>query len=196
MEKVQFNTYSDNQWTISPPSLRRFINDFKTTSKDKDVESQVLNFRAQWMLQRDNPIGKEKTVGYKTVALSKQDFMPVIEMLERDMNMKKPSFGRGVPPPSTNPAKLLLQLDSEIPGTDVMLQLSDESDENSTSIAPSTNASAVRVYNTDYEYKEVEDPVVAKRGFRAGGKGQPQFKNEKAQITVKDAFPKIVHLNG
>ena len=39
MEKVQFNTYSDTQWTISPPSLRRFINDFKATSKDKDVES-------------------------------------------------------------------------------------------------------------------------------------------------------------
>jgi hypothetical protein len=28
MQKLQFNAYSDTQWAISPPSLRRFIHDF------------------------------------------------------------------------------------------------------------------------------------------------------------------------
>jgi hypothetical protein len=84
MQKLQFNTYSDNQWTISPPSLKRFINDFKALAKDKPPDAEVVNFRAQWNFVRQNPPGKEKTEGRKVIGLSQKDFLPVIEMLERD----------------------------------------------------------------------------------------------------------------
>jgi len=44
----------------------------------------MVNFKAKWNFLRDNPIGKEKVEGGKIVALTKKDFLPVIEMLERD----------------------------------------------------------------------------------------------------------------
>ena len=61
MQKLQFNTYAESQWTISPPSLKRFINDFKSVSKDPSKEASIVNFRAYWSFNRDNPTGKEKT---------------------------------------------------------------------------------------------------------------------------------------
>lgn len=52
MQKLQFNTYSETQWTISPPSLKKFINDFKSISKDKTKETEIVNFKAQWTFTR------------------------------------------------------------------------------------------------------------------------------------------------
>ncbi len=44
----------------------------------------MVKFKAQWNFVRDNPLGKEKVEGQNTIVLSKKDFLPVIEMLERD----------------------------------------------------------------------------------------------------------------
>jgi len=84
MQKLQFNTYSDNQWTISPPSLKKFIKDFKTVTKDVNDELNIVNFKAEWSFVRKNPIGKETTKGNKIIPLSKKDMVPIINMLERD----------------------------------------------------------------------------------------------------------------
>jgi hypothetical protein len=46
MQKLQFNTYADSQWTISPPSLKKFINDCKSISKGADKERNIVNFKA------------------------------------------------------------------------------------------------------------------------------------------------------
>ncbi len=90
MQKIQFTTYSDSQWTISPPSLRRFIKDFKAVSKDKSNEIQMIRFKSRWTFVRDNPVGKEKVEGEQIVILSKKDFLPVIEMLERNNHVTLP----------------------------------------------------------------------------------------------------------
>ena len=84
MQKLQFNTYSDNQWTISPPSLKKFIKDFKTVTKDVEDDLSIVNFKAEWSFVRKNPIGKETTKGTKVIPLSKKDMLPIIMMLERD----------------------------------------------------------------------------------------------------------------
>jgi len=94
MQKIQFNTYSDSQLTISPPSLKRFINDFNYAAKDLGQDVPIINFKAVWTFKRDNPTGKEKTEGRKEIALTKKDMLPIITMLEQDqakrkMNVKK-----------------------------------------------------------------------------------------------------------
>lgn len=107
MQKLQFNTYSDNQWTISPPSLKKFIKDFKTVTKDVEDDLSIVNFKAEWSFVRKNPIGKETTKGTKVIPLSKKDMLPIIMMLERDNQEVKLS-------------KSLLQLED-----DMMLQIDD-----------------------------------------------------------------------
>jgi len=51
-------------------------------------------------------MGKEKTEGQKIVALSKADFLPVIEMLERDNQIQLPRIGVVQPGSSKNQVKL------------------------------------------------------------------------------------------
>ena len=51
-------------------------------------------------------MGKEKTEGQKIVALSKADFLPVIEMLERDNQIQLPRIGVVQPGTSKNQVKL------------------------------------------------------------------------------------------
>jgi len=106
MQKLQFNTYSETQWTISPPSLKKFINDFKSISKDKTKETEIVNFKAQWTFTRGQPTGTEKTEGQKIIALSKKDFLPVIEMLERDNQIQLPQLGIVQPVSQKNQMKL------------------------------------------------------------------------------------------
>lgn len=71
MQKLQFNTYSDTQWSISPPSLRRFINDFNVAARDQPPEAPILNFKSSWTLKRGSPVGKEKASGTKQITLSR-----------------------------------------------------------------------------------------------------------------------------
>ena len=92
MQKIQFNTYSDSQWTISPPSLKRFINDFNNSAKDAGQDVPILNFKAVWTFKRDNPTGKEKTEGRKVIPLTKKDMLPIIMMLEQDQAKRKMSY--------------------------------------------------------------------------------------------------------
>jgi hypothetical protein len=78
MQKLQFNTYSDTQWTISPPSLKRFIQDFNIQSKGKSDDTEIIRFKADWKLKRDNPIGKEQASGRKEIGLTKGNFTSII----------------------------------------------------------------------------------------------------------------------
>lgn len=56
-------------------------------AKDQALDAEIINFKSSWTLNRDNPTGKEKTLGKKVVALSKKDCLPLIKMLEKDNNM-------------------------------------------------------------------------------------------------------------
>ena len=52
-------------------------------------------------------------------------------------------------------------------------------------------SSSIVVHNDEYEYKEVDDGLKSE-----GEKGViKHFMNGKAKIAVKDAFPKLIHLN-
>ena len=84
MQKLQFNAYSDTQWAISPPSLRRFISDFNAAAKDALPETPIINYRAQWTFRRENPVGKERAEGTRVIPLFKRDLQPIIRMLELD----------------------------------------------------------------------------------------------------------------
>lgn len=86
--------------------MKKFINDFKSISKDKTKETEIVNFKAQWTFTRGQPMGKEKTEGQKIVALSKADFLPVIEMLERDNQIQLPRIGVVQPSSPKNQVKL------------------------------------------------------------------------------------------
>jgi hypothetical protein len=63
MQKIIFNTFSDQQWAISPPSMKTFIKDFKNISKGKSDDTKVINFRTEWNFVRKFPVGKEKSSG-------------------------------------------------------------------------------------------------------------------------------------
>ena len=50
----------------------------------------MIRFKSRWTFVRDNPVGKEKVEGEQIVILSKKDFLPVIEMLERNNHVTLP----------------------------------------------------------------------------------------------------------
>ncbi len=61
------------------------------------------------------------------------------------------------------------------------------------------NSSVYNKKNEEYEYREIEDPY--QNGTENTIKTQTtqsfkQYKTGKALISVKDAFPKLLHLNG
>lgn len=116
MQKLQFNTYSDNQWTISPPSLRTFIMDFRQSTRDLANDTDVINFKAHWTFTRDNPTGKENTQGYRTIKVSKKAFMPVVQMLEKDSMLKTTSRSQRLAQVSSSdsiPDSLFAQMNEE-----------------------------------------------------------------------------------
>lgn len=53
----------------------------------------MIRFKSRWTFVRDNPVGKEKVEGEQIVILSKKDFLPVIEMLERNNHVTLPQIG-------------------------------------------------------------------------------------------------------
>jgi len=48
MQKIIFNTFSDIQWAISPPSLKSFIKDFQNIAKQKADGEKLVNFIVKW----------------------------------------------------------------------------------------------------------------------------------------------------
>jgi hypothetical protein len=86
MQKLVFNTFSDSQWTISPPSLRSFVKDFKVIAKEKGDNDTIVNFILSFEFLRGAPVGKEKARGRHVVELSKNDIIPVETILEKDQN--------------------------------------------------------------------------------------------------------------
>lgn len=94
MQKMTFNTFSDVQWTISPPSLKSFIKDFQNVAKTKSDDEKLVNFIVSWEFLRKFPIGKEKTQGKNVVALTKRDIIPVETILENEGKIETPSAQR------------------------------------------------------------------------------------------------------
>lgn len=108
MQKVVFNTFSDVQWTISPPSLKSFIKDFQNVAAGKSDDEKLVNFILHWEFQRDFPVGKERTAGVNKVSLTKQDIVPVEAILEKDNKIDTPSSTRdGADKGKTSLAQLL-----------------------------------------------------------------------------------------
>jgi hypothetical protein len=70
-------------WTISPPSLRRFLSDFHDTTKDKPDDFDVIKFKSELTFQREFPVGKEKSIGKREIVLKKKDVEPVIAIIEK-----------------------------------------------------------------------------------------------------------------
>ena len=58
MQKLQFTSYSESQWTISPPSLKRFITDFKNVAKDQALDAEIINFKSSWTFTRDKRLAE------------------------------------------------------------------------------------------------------------------------------------------
>jgi hypothetical protein len=58
MQKMYFSPYSETQWSISPPSLQKFIDDFNSF---KGQDRAFVDIKSSWQFKRDNPIGNEVT---------------------------------------------------------------------------------------------------------------------------------------
>ena len=71
MQKMSFSPYSETKWSISPPSLKKFIKDFNTF---KEKEDTYVEIKSHWQFKRDNPIGNEIASGTERVRIDLKDF--------------------------------------------------------------------------------------------------------------------------
>ena len=71
MQKVEFSPYSETEWTISPPSMKKFISDFDNIV---DVEGSYVDIRVQWSFYRENLLGTETATGYNEVRINSTEF--------------------------------------------------------------------------------------------------------------------------
>lgn len=71
MQKMSFSPYSESEWSISPPSLEKFIDDFK---KFKEFDNGYVEIKSSWTFKRDNPIGNEVTNSHSSVKMKIEDF--------------------------------------------------------------------------------------------------------------------------
>jgi len=55
---MNFSPYSETEWSISPPSLVKFIDDYKNLEGDKFAFVEV---KSSWSFKRKNPMGNEIT---------------------------------------------------------------------------------------------------------------------------------------
>ena len=56
MQKMYFSPYSEVGWTISPPSLKTFIEDYNQIN---NLQNAFFDVKTLWTFKRDNPIGNE-----------------------------------------------------------------------------------------------------------------------------------------
>lgn len=78
-------------WTISPPSLRRFLSDFHEVAKDKPDDFDIIKFKSELTFVREFPVGKEKSLGKREILLKKKDVEPVIAIIEKETRKEQKS---------------------------------------------------------------------------------------------------------
>lgn len=59
LQMMHFSSYSESDWLISPPSLRKLIQDYNSV---KDDPSAYVEIASVWNFRRDGPIGNENTM--------------------------------------------------------------------------------------------------------------------------------------
>ena len=71
MQKMSFSPYSESEWSISPPSLDKFIADFR---RFKEQDNAYVEIKSTWQFRRDFPIGNEVTNHHSTMRMRIDDF--------------------------------------------------------------------------------------------------------------------------
>jgi hypothetical protein len=78
MQKMYFSPYSELSWSISPPSLQKFIDDYLALMASTATFFEV---KTQWTFRRENPIGNEQTGQEIRSRLQISQLQPVIDLL-------------------------------------------------------------------------------------------------------------------
>ena len=55
---MNFSPYSEAEWSISPPSLVKFIEDYRNL---EDEPYAFVEVKSSWSFKRSNPMGNEIT---------------------------------------------------------------------------------------------------------------------------------------
>jgi piezo-type mechanosensitive ion channel component 1/2 len=84
MQKMYFSPYSEMGWSISPPSLQKFIDDYNQLQPSPQSFFEV---KTSWSFKRENPIGNEQTGQEIRSRLLISQLQPVIDLLSQ----KRPS---------------------------------------------------------------------------------------------------------
>ena len=81
---MYFSPYSEMGWSISPPSLQKFIDDYNQLQPSPQSFFEV---KTSWSFKRENPIGNEQTGQEIRSRLLISQLQPVIDLLSQ----KRPS---------------------------------------------------------------------------------------------------------
>ncbi len=79
MQKMYFSPYSELSWSISPPSLQKFIEDYQQLKAD--TSGAFFEVKTQWVFARDNPIGNEETRQEMRTRLPLEQLEPIISTM-------------------------------------------------------------------------------------------------------------------
>jgi hypothetical protein len=78
MQKMSFSPYSESEWSISPPSLDKFVADFR---RFKQQDNAYVELKSTWQFKRDFPMGMELTTSHNSVKMRIDEFQPIINLL-------------------------------------------------------------------------------------------------------------------
>ena len=76
---MHFSPYSESEWSISPPSLKKFIDDYNHFKNDPYAFVEV---KSNWLFKRNNPVGNEATASEFKSRMSILKLQPIVSMLE------------------------------------------------------------------------------------------------------------------
>lgn len=82
MQKMNFSPYSETEWSISPPSLQKFIDDYNMLKSDQFAFVEV---KSSWNFKRSNPMGNEATQSETKTRMSIQKLQPIVDMLDDEI---------------------------------------------------------------------------------------------------------------
>lgn len=60
---MRFSPYSEQEWSISPPSLQKFIQEY---NEDNNNNQSYIDVRSIWSFRRNDPMGNEVTMADTT----------------------------------------------------------------------------------------------------------------------------------
>jgi hypothetical protein len=84
MQKMYFSPYSELSWSISPPSMQKFIEDYQQL-KSENLDA-FFEVKTQWVFERDNPIGNEETRSEMHTRLPLNQLEPIINTMNSHSN--------------------------------------------------------------------------------------------------------------